>query len=253
MNLGIFDSGLGGLTVLREILKNNSYDKIIYYGDTLRVPYGSKDKETIELLTRNIIAFLRKKGADEIVVACGTITTNVLDEIKNDYDFNIVGIVDCTCKQAISTTKNNKIGVIATAATINTHVFKTKMESLKDVVVYEVACPNLASLIEKGDTNGEEIKKILNDSLSPLKENNIDTLILGCTHYPIVADKINKFFDGKVNLIDSGSLLSKELNKGKIIRPEIEFYVSGSVDDFIKNAKQIIDLTELTKTQKETI
>lgn len=242
MVLGVFDSGLGGLTVLKEILKNNSYEKIIYYGDTLRVPYGDKDKDTLFKYAKDDIKFLKDKGVNEIVVACGTISSNVLDDIKDDYDFNIYGIIDAACTGAKEKTKNNKIGVIATAATINTHIFKNKLEGYE---VYEVACPKFTPLIEADKIDTPEMDKAIDEYLSTLKENNIDTLILGCTHYPLLSDKIDKYFNNSIYLINSGTVLSKELNKGSIVKPELEFYVSGNKEFFKMKAKKFLDVKEL--------
>ena len=130
MILGIFDSGLGGLTVLKEVLVNNSFDRIVYYGDTARVPYGDKDIDTLRKYARDDITFLLEKKCDEIIVACGTVSSTVLNEIKDDYDIKISGIIDAACKGAINVSKNKKIGVIATSATINTHVFKNNLKDM---------------------------------------------------------------------------------------------------------------------------
>ena len=237
MILGIFDSGLGGLTVLKEILKNNSYSRIVYFGDTARVPYGDKNKETLRKYAIEDIAFLKDKGVDEIVVACGTISSTVLNEIKDDYDFKIEGIIDAAVKGALDVTKNEKIGVIATSATINTHVFKNKIEN-----IYEVACPKFVPLIEKDMINSMQMDEALDEYLSGLKSAGIDTLILGCTHYPLLKDKIDAYFDGKVNLINSGTVLSKELFNGEKIEPVVEFYVSGDIDSFKKQASRFLDI-----------
>ncbi len=237
MVLGVFDSGLGGLTVLREILKNNSFSRIVYFGDTARLPYGNKDIETLRQYAKEDIAFLRSKGVDEIVVACGTVSSTVLDEIKGDYDFKIEGIIDGAVKGALNTTKNNKVGVIATSATINTHVFKKKIEN-----IYEVACPKFVPLIENDLIDSEEMELVLDEYLGDLKQKGIDTLILGCTHYPLLSDKINTYFDGKVALINSGTILSEELFNGERIEPVVEFYVSGDIDGFKKHASKFLDI-----------
>ena len=251
MILGIFDSGLGGLTVLKEIVKDNVFDKIIYYGDTKRIPYGDKDKETLFEYAKEDIAFLREKGAQALVVACGTISSNVLEDIKKDYDFKMVGIIDVACKEATTVTNNNRIGVIATNATINTHAFKNKLEQYKDVEVYEVACQKFAPLIESGKKDSLEMDEAIKEYLSPLKEKDVDTIIYGCTHYPILEDKIKKFMNKDVNLINSGKLLSKEFNVGEKKKPIIEFYVSGDVEDFKKKAKQLIDIEDLNNVNNK--
>ena len=237
MILGIFDSGLGGLTVLKEILKNNSYSRIVYFGDTARVPYGDKDKETLRKYAIEDIDFLKQKGVDEIVVACGTVSSTVLNGIKDDYDFKIEGIIDAAVKGALDATKNNKIGVIATSATINTHVFKNKIEN-----IYEVACPKFVPLIENNLIDSKQMDEALDEYLSGLKQKDIDTLILGCTHYPLLKSKIDAYFDGKVNLINSGAVLSKELFNGDKKEAVVEFYVSGDIDNFKKQASRFLDI-----------
>ena len=237
MILGIFDSGLGGLTVLKEILKNNSYSRIVYFGDTARVPYGDKDKDTLRKYAIEDIAFLKGKGVDEIVVACGTVSSTVLNDIKDDYDFKIEGIIDAAVKGALDVTKNEKIGVIATSATINTHIFRNKIEN-----IYEVACPKFVPLIENNLIDSKQMEKALDEYLSGLKLAGIDTLILGCTHYPLLKDKIDAYFDGRVNLINSGTVLSKELFSGDKKEAVVEFYVSGDIDSFKKQASRFLDI-----------
>lgn len=242
MILGIFDSGLGGLTVLKEVLVNNSFDRIVYYGDTARVPYGDKDIDTLRKYARDDITFLLEKKCDEIIVACGTVSSTVLNEIKDDYDIKISGIIDAACKGAINASKNKKIGVIATSATINTHVFKN---NLKGYDVYEVACPKFVPLIENNLIDSKQMDDYIDEYLSVFKKENVDTLILGCTHYPLLANKINKYFGGKVSLVNSGTVLSKEVNKIEYKVPKVDFYVSGDLDSFENNASRFLDLDKL--------
>ncbi len=237
MVLGIFDSGLGGLTVLKEILKNNSYSRIVYFGDTARVPYGDKDYDTLKQLAIDDIAFLKDKGVDEIVVACGTVSSTVLNDIKDNYDFKIEGIIDGAVKGALSASKNHKIGVIATSATINSHVFKNRIEG-----IFEVACPKFVPLIENDKIDSKQMDEDIDEYLSDLKKEGIDTLILGCTHYPLLTDKLNAYFDNKVTLINSGTILSKELFNGKKVDPVLEFYASGDMKKFKDQASRFLDI-----------
>ncbi|MBR2578268.1 MAG: glutamate racemase [Erysipelotrichaceae bacterium] len=247
MILGIFDSGLGGLTVLREIIRKNTYDRIIYYGDTLRLPYGEKDRETLLTYAREDIGFLISKGADEIVIACGTVSSNVLDEVRNEYSLPIMGIIDVLCAQAEKKTVNGRIGVIATPATVRTGIFA---EKLKDYDVYEMACQKFTPLIEAGMIDSVEMDDAIEEYLGPLKDKDIDTLILGCTHYPLLEDKIRDFFGRQISMINSGTILADELSKGEKKRPELEFYVSGDPDDFRKKARRFIDVREIEDVRK---
>ena len=247
MVLGIFDSGLGGLTVLKEIIKKNCFDKIIYLGDTKRVPYGDKDVDTLCKYGKDDIDFLINRGAEIVVVACGTISSNVLPFIKDKYDQKILGIIDAACFGAKKATINNKIGVMATSATINTHIFE---KELKDYYVVELACPRLVPLIEDDLIDSEEMDVVLDEYLSVFKKEGIDTLILGCTHYPLLSEKINKYFDNKVRLINSGEVLSLKLDNGDYKKPNLEFYVSGDVSDFKLKAKKFLNIKELENTKK---
>lgn len=239
MVLGIFDSGLGGLSVLKEILKNNSFERIVYFGDTARVPYGDKDIETLRQYGKDDIDFLVSKGCDVIIGACGTISSTVLNDLAKNYDLKIVGIIKAAALGAKKATVNNKIGIIATSATVNTHVFK---KELSDYDVVEVACPKFAPLIEKDMIDSLEMDEAIDEYLGVLKEAGIDTLVLGCTHYPLLSEKIDKYFDHKVKLINSGTILNNELNEGDYKEPVVDFYVSGDLDSFKKQAKKFLDI-----------
>ena len=247
MILGVFDSGLGGLTVLREIIKRNTYDKIIYYGDTLRLPYGEKDHDTLLTYAREDIDFLIGKGAQEIVIACGTVCSNVLDEVREEYPLPIIGIIDALCKEAKEKTVNGRIGVIATPATVRSGVFSAK---LADHDVCEVACRKFTPLIEADMAESPKMDEAIEEYLAPLKERGIDTLILGCTHYPLLEDRIRRFFDGKIELINSGTIIARELQKGEIREAQLEFYVSGDPEDFRKKARRFIAVPEIENVKK---
>lgn len=239
MILGLFDSGLGGLTVLKEIINKCAYEKIIYLGDTKRLPYGEKSKEELLVIAKDNIDFLISKNVDEIVVACGTVSSNVLEDLKKIYDIKIIGIIDVLCKGAIKETKNNKIGVIATSSTISTHIFKDKLENYE---VYEVACPLFTPLIEKGMIDSKEMDEAIDSYLKPLKEKEIDTLIFGCTHYPLLKEKIKKYFDYPINLINAGEYILDELENKEIKNSLLEFYTSGNEKEFEENSKRFLDI-----------
>lgn len=239
MILGLFDSGLGGLTVLKEITNKCTYEKIIYLGDTKRLPYGEKSKEELLDIAKDNIDFLISKNVDEIVIACGTVSSNVLEDLKKIYDIKIIGIIDVLCKGAIKETKNNKIGVIATSSTISTHIFKEKLD---DYEVYEVACPLFTPLIEKGMIDSKEMDEAIDSYLKPLKEKEIDTLIFGCTHYPLLKEKIKKYFDYPINLINAGEYILDELENKEIKNSLLEFYTSGNEKEFEENSKRFLDI-----------
>ncbi|MBR0462655.1 MAG: glutamate racemase [Erysipelotrichaceae bacterium] len=247
MILGVFDSGLGGLTVLREIIKNNTYDKIIYFGDTARLPYGDKDRETLLAYAREDVEFLIDKGAQEIVIACGTVSSNVLDDLKKEYSLPLIGIIDVLAKEAMAKTVNHRIGVIATPATVRTAVFTRKITGND---VYEAGCQKFTPLIEKDMIGSAEMDEAIAEYLEPLKKADIDTLIMGCTHYPLLEDKIRKCLDKPVNIVSSGTILAKELNIGEAREAELEFYVSGDPNDFIRKARRFLDVKEIEEVKK---
>lgn len=242
MVLGIFDSGLGGLSVLKEIIKNNSFERIVYFGDTARVPYGDRDIVTLRQYGKNDIDFLISKGCDMIVAACGTISSTVLEDLVKNYDIKIVGIIKAATEMAKEVSSNGKIGVIATKATIDTHAFKKELSGFE---VTEVACPLLAPLVEKGMANSTEMDEAICEYLGAFKNKDIDTLILGCTHYPLLNDKIDTYFDHKVKLINSGTVLSLRLNDKNYREPNVEFYVSGDLEKFKEQAKYFLNIEKL--------
>ena len=177
-----------------------------------------------------------------IIGACGTISSTVLSDLVKNYDMKIVGIIKAAALGAKKATVNNKIGVIATSATVNTHAFK---KELSDYEVYEQACPKFAPMIEKDMIDTLEMDEAIDEYLKGLKEKGIDTLILGCTHYPLLSEKIDKYFEHKVKLINSGVILADELNNDCCKEPNVEFYVSGDLDSFKKQAKKFLNIKEL--------
>ena len=247
MILGVFDSGLGGLTVLKEIIKNSTYDKIIYFGDTARLPYGDKDRKTLLAYARQDVEFLMDKGAEEIVIACGTVSSNVLDDLKKEYKLPLIGIIDVLAKEAMEKTANHKIGVIATPATVRTGIFTGKISGND---VYEVGCQKFTPLIEKDMIDSKEMDEAIAEYLGPLKKADVDTLIMGCTHYPLLEKKIRKHFVKPLNIISSGTVLARELCHGEIKKPELEFYVSGDPKDFMKKARRFADVKEIEEVKK---
>ncbi|MBR2578458.1 MAG: glutamate racemase, partial [Erysipelotrichaceae bacterium] len=231
------------------IIRKNSFDRIIYLGDTLRLPYGNNDKETLLGYARENMDFLLAKGADKVVIACGTISSNVLDELKEEYDTEIIGIIDVLCEEGMKQTRNGKIGVIATPATIRTHIFRKK---IKDAEVFEMPCEKFTPLIEGGKIDSKEMDEAIEEYIGPLKKAGIDTLLLGCTHYPLLADKISAFFGSPLKMINSGTVLKDMLSEGELKEPELEFYVSGDTEDFRRKTALLFDIrgTENVKKMK---
>lgn len=260
--VGIYDSGLGGLTVFKEIAKLLPGEDLVYFGDTARVPYGSKSKETIIKYSLQIIRFLLKKKVKFIVIACNTASSNAYPELKNMIKVPLLDVIYPGIKFALSVTKNNRIGVIGTQATIDSDIYKNLILSLnKKTKVYQVACPLLVPLIEENKFKSDKnlLKIILTEYLQDLV-NKIDTLILGCTHYPLIKNDIQKIFGLKVKLVDSAMTTAIELKKQLASLNLLSykrdgtysFYVSDAPDMFIRNAWLLVGM-KIKKAQKINI
>lgn len=242
--IGVFDSGLGGLTCVKEIMEILPCEDVIYFGDTGRVPYGTRSEKTIIKYVEGDINFLSSFDVKVIVIACGTASATALSHATEKYDFPIIGVVEPASKAAAEATKNGRIGVIGTPITIKSDKYRQTLLSLnKNFFVESVPCQMFVPLVEAGYINHEATRIIAAEYLAPLKEKNIDTLILGCTHYPLLKDIINDFFDGKVTLIDSGLsagiyldrfLKEHNMQNDKNHKGEYKFYVSDSVYGFEK-------------------
>ena len=209
--IGVFDSGVGGLTVLEEIKKINPNEKYIYLKDSENFPYGEKSKEEIIKLTRNNIKKLLEQNVKMVVIACGTATSQSLDIVKNEFDIPIIGIIEPTVNYV---TKLNleKIGVMATVGTIRSGMWeKSIKENLPKIQVINQACPVLASMAEEEKIYSKESLDAVHEYVKIFKENNVDTIILGCTHYPMYDEIIRNEFDYDVNLINVGVAVADEV------------------------------------------
>lgn len=211
--IGIFDSGLGGLTAYKELHTLLPAGDFVYFGDTGRVPYGSRSREILTRYARQDIRFLLRQGADVILAACGTVSSVVLDDIRSEFSVPLFGVVDASANAALAATKNGKIGVIGTGATISSGAFAKKIAAANPrAVVTSIACPLFVPLVENGyiGRECEVTKRVAADYLAPLCEAGIDTLILGCTHFPIIADIIGDLLPG-VTLVNSGAAAAAEV------------------------------------------
>lgn len=245
--IGIFDSGLGGLSAVREMLEILPHENIIYFGDTGRVPYGSKSRDTISKYAMQDARFLKKMGVKLIVAACGTVSS-VAPDLSDELGLPYTGVVHPTCFSAIRATKNGRIGVIGTSATIKSHSYKLRIrEKHPDFEVFEQDCPLFVPLVENGmtDINDEIVMKIVERYLAPLKDAGVDTIILGCTHYPLLSDAIGAYMGEGVTLIDSGKetalYTAKLLEEYGLInlsgeQASTKFFVSDTPADFEKYA-----------------
>lgn len=243
--IGIFDSGIGGLTVTKEVIKALPNESIIYLGDTARVPYGSRSKEVITKFAKELADFLLKKKVKCLVVACNTISTTCLEEIKKISPVPVVGVTSPAIEEALKVTKNKKIGVIGTARTVSSMVYNQQIHNLdKGIEVTAKSCPLFVPLAEEGLSGHKATKIIAQDYLKELKGKQIDTLILACTHYPLLAKTIQQVLGDKVVLIDSAKPTARELKKlliekrllGENKNPKYEFYVTDAPEKVIEVA-----------------
>lgn len=238
--LGVFDSGFGGLTVLKELLKANTYKRIIYFGDTGRVPYGTRSRETIVRYARQDMRFLLSRGAQEVVIACNTVSANAMEELQQEFDVPIHGMIEASAPAAARATRNGKIGVIGTAATVRNGAYERALKAMDPALqITSVACPLFVPLVEYGFTEPENAitAAACEHYLKELKEAGVDTVILGCTHYPVIEAAIGRFLGAGVKLINNGVELSRLMDRGSapLCTPELEFYVSDDPADFDKN------------------
>lgn len=251
--IGVFDSGVGGLTVAREIMRQIPKERIIYFGDTARVPYGNKSKETVTKFSRQIVRFLQGQNVKAIVVACNTASAYALDEIEKEIDIPIIGVVKPGAKVAAESTGNGKIGVIGTEGTIGSRIYDTYIKEINpDITVIGKACPLFVPLVEEGLWQDPVTDEIAARYLSGLIDSGIDTLILGCTHYPMIRSTVGKMMGEKVTLVNPAYETARELKE--LLRTEnllseekqglgsncYRFYVSDMADKFQTFANSIL-------------
>ncbi|MBQ3599925.1 MAG: glutamate racemase [Lachnospiraceae bacterium] len=247
--IGVFDSGVGGLTVVREIMRQIPNENIVYFGDTARVPYGSKSKETIITFSKQITQFLRSKNVKAIVVACNTASALAVEVLQQENDIPIIGVVKPGAKTAALTTKNHKIGVIATEATVNSNIYDQYLRKMNDKIqVYSKACPLFVPLVEENWLYDSVTVEIAERYLSELMGYGIDTLVLGCTHYPLLWHTLQKVVGEQVQLVnpafETASTLKQVLESKGLNRlnrkNEHKFYVSDGSEKFKAFANRIL-------------
>lgn len=212
--IGVFDSGLGGLTVVHSIKQSLPNESIIYFGDTARVPYGAKSAKTVTHFSRQIINFLIDRGVKMVVVACNTASALALTTLKKQNSIPIIGVIEPGAEAAVKLTRNNHIGVIGTTATIQSDAYSTALKNIKsNLVISTAACPLFVPLVEEGWTDEPVSLIIAEIYLKPLSDNGVDTVILGCTHYPIIKTIIQSTLHSSVKLVDSAEAVSDKTAK----------------------------------------
>lgn len=242
--IGVFDSGLGGLSAVKEFMHVLPNEKIIYFGDTGRVPYGNRSRDTIKKYAFQDTQFLLKHNVKMVVAACGTVSSVAGKDLESKLSVPYTGVVNPTAFTAAHKTRNGKIGIIGTSATINSHSYKLRLEKLNpDFKVFEQACPLFVPLVENGFICRDDqiVRLTVRRYLSEFKDEGVDTLILGCTHYPLLRDAIQDFMGQDVTLVDSGYetavYAAKILKEQNLLnddnkRKSPEFFVSDTPDGF---------------------
>lgn len=249
--IGVFDSGIGGLTVVKEIKRLLPNEGIVYFGDTGRVPYGNKSKSTIIDYSLQITRFLESKGVKLIVIACNTATAHALDAVKKATHLPVIGVVDPGAKAAIQYTKSKRVGVIGTVGTVNSKAYEKAIHKLNpDMMVFSQAAPLFVPLVEEGWFTHPATSLIIREYLKPLENERIDTLVLGCTHYPLLKSAIDREVFSSITLVDSGEEVAKDvksvLEKHKLLRVSkrtepFQYFVSDLNFRFKELGKMFLD------------
>ncbi|WP_102274347.1 glutamate racemase [Cytobacillus massiliigabonensis] len=250
--IGIIDSGVGGLTVAKEVMRQLPNENIVYLGDTARCPYGPRPGEEVKAFTWELTQFLLTKKIKMLIIACNTATAVVLDEIRNELSIPVIGVISPGARAAIKKTENHRIGVIGTVGTVKSGAYEEALKQInRKTVVHSLACPKFVPLVESGEYGGPLAKKVVTETLQPLLNNGLDTLILGCTHYPLLEQPIQHVMGDRVKVISSGEETAREASAilshyGMLNSSENEaehhFFTTGSRTIFKKIASEWLQL-----------
>jgi glutamate racemase len=261
VRIGLFDSGFGGLTVMREVMRQLPGANVEFYGDNARAPYGPLSKERIAEYVQQILNFLGSKDIDIAIIACNTATAAAWEEMKDKHPFPVLGVIKPGAKGALAATRNKKVGVIGTQFTIDSGAYEFEMQAVDPAVeVIGQACPKFTYLVEAGKTSGPEVDETVSGYLKTFKGTGIDTLVLGCTHYPILLNSIKKYLDLGITIVDPAVETVAEakkiiLEKGLALdsaAPVYNFYTSGDPLLFAAVATKILGW-QIDKVEKVTL
>lgn len=250
LQIGVFDSGLGGLTAVRELMQILPGENIIYFGDTARVPYGTRSRDTIREFAAQDLRFLLEKNLKAVLVACGTISSVALPDLRRMTDIPVIGVVEPTAVAACKATRNGKIGILGTAATVKSASYQSAVAAIDpSVTVTAQSCPLFVPLVENGYLAGQITELAAREYIAPLVNAGVDTVILGCTHYPLLKPVLGKLFGDGVTLIDSGReaalVLAEVLRENGQLSSCTEgkrhYYVSDEVSNFSHIAGMFLD------------
>ncbi len=248
--IGVFDSGLGGLTVVKALSRRMPKEDIVYFGDTARVPYGTKSRESIIRFSKENVGLLLKEQVKMIVVACNSSSSHALAALHESFDLPIIGVIEPGCRAAVKATKSKKIGIIATPATINSYAYPQEIARLDSTIkVLGQACPLFVPLIEEGWSQKPVTVEIAKEYLKKLSQSKLDTLILGCTHYPLLKATLRKVLGRQIKLVDSaeevvedvrGVLARNQAFNEKVSGGNYKFLVSDEPAHFQKLARRFL-------------
>lgn len=246
--IGVIDSGVGGLTVAKEVMRQLPNEKIIYLGDTARCPYGPRTTREVKRFTWEMTSFLLSKNIKMLVIACNTATAAALEEIRKELPIPVLGVINPGARTAIKRTKNYRVGIIGTEGTIKSGAYEKALKALNSrLFVKGQACPKFVPLVESNEYDGPIAKRIVEEALQPLLNQKLDTLILGCTHYPLLEPLIQKVIGESVSVISSGDETAREISailqyngllETSEDEPEHEYFTTGSRTIFSKIASQ---------------
>ncbi|TDL34381.1 glutamate racemase [Jeotgalibacillus sp. S-D1] len=236
--IGVMDSGIGGLTVAKEIMHQLPNEQIVYIGDTARCPYGPRPSSEVKKYTWEMARFLYNQNIKMLVIACNTATAVALEEIQTAFDIPVIGVISPGARSAIKHTKNDRIGILGTSGTIKSKAYEVSLQDLRpSIETFPLACPKFVPLVESGEHAGSMAKKIVAETLYTLKSTKIDTLILGCTHYPLLQPIIEQYLGSSITVISSGDETAREVSAILAYRGELSarhekedhrFFTTGS-------------------------
>lgn len=254
--IGIFDSGLGGLTVARAVIDKLPDEDILYLGDTAHTPYGPRPIAQARAFTLSCLDELASRGVKAIVIACNTATAAALSDARERYwidaQIPVIEVITPAARQAVATTRNQRIGVIGTEATIRSEAYHNALAAVPGIDVFAHACPRFVDFVERGQTTGPELEAVATEYLEPLRQKNIDTLILGCTHYPLLTGVISRVIGQDVTLVTSSEATANvaynELTDRKLLHeprtpgdePRHQFLTTGNSDSFPRLARRFL-------------
>lgn len=244
-SIGVFDSGIGGLTAMKELMKIMPNEDVIYFGDTARVPYGSHTPETIRKFAKQDLNFLLSQNVKAVLIACGTVSSTAIEILRNETDIPIIGVINAAASKAVTVSKNKRVAVLATQATISSHAYRDAIQKQdEEFAVFEKACPLFVPLIENGYIERKNLvtRTVAEDYLKEIRLSEVDTVILGCTHYPLIKDIISDFLPdayiveaGKEAAIHLETVLEKKLLTNEVTHKGSRRYVVSEITDSFRN------------------